>query len=129
MGAPAARQGDTVTATDQHIVVTSGASSTVPLPFSGTIQSDTVDTVLIDKRPAAVVDSVAKNVPPHVPPPGSSFVTPPSNQGTVAMGSSTVSIDGRAAARVGDPVRTCNDPVDLPVGRVTTGSSTVTIGG
>jgi uncharacterized Zn-binding protein involved in type VI secretion len=40
-----------------------------------------------------------------------------------------VSINGQNAARMGDPVRTCNDPVDLPVGSITTGSPDVIIGG
>jgi uncharacterized Zn-binding protein involved in type VI secretion len=34
------------------------------------------------------------------------------------MGSQTVKINGKAAARSGDSVRTCNDPADLPVGTI-----------
>jgi uncharacterized Zn-binding protein involved in type VI secretion len=43
------------------------------------------------------------------------------------MGSTTVTINGKAAARAGDPVRTCNDPTDLPVGQIVA-QGTVMIG-
>jgi len=39
-----------------------------------------------------------------------------------------VLINGKGAARTGDTARTCNDPVDLPVGTVVA-ASTVDIGG
>jgi uncharacterized Zn-binding protein involved in type VI secretion len=46
------------------------------------------------------------------------------------MGSTTVFIDGKAAARAGDPAITCNDPPQPPpgTGRVQVASSTVSIG-
>jgi uncharacterized Zn-binding protein involved in type VI secretion len=44
------------------------------------------------------------------------------------MGSATVKIGGQAAARNGDPARTCNDPSDLPVGQVTAPTPTVLVG-
>jgi uncharacterized Zn-binding protein involved in type VI secretion len=34
------------------------------------------------------------------------------------MGSTTVYINKKMAARNGDPVMTCNDPTDMPVGKV-----------
>jgi uncharacterized Zn-binding protein involved in type VI secretion len=34
------------------------------------------------------------------------------------MGSSTVFINGKAAARNGDTALTCNDPADLPAGTI-----------
>jgi uncharacterized Zn-binding protein involved in type VI secretion len=40
------------------------------------------------------------------------------NQGEIITGSATVLINGKPAARAGDTARTCNDPVDLPVGTV-----------
>jgi len=43
------------------------------------------------------------------------------------MGSATVKIGGSPAARNGDPVSTCNDPVDQPVGQIVAGG-TVMIG-
>ena len=124
--------GDTVVATDIHVVAVPAATGTVPTPlphsFSGTMQTDLSTDVLVDGRGAATVGSVAINQPPHVPtPPGTSIIRPPSNRGTVQSGSAAVLINGRPAARVGDPVRTCNDPVDLPVGTITTGSPDVLI--
>jgi uncharacterized Zn-binding protein involved in type VI secretion len=61
-------------------------------------------------------------------PPPADFVTPPKNQGRVQLGSATVKINGKPAARHGDTAMTCNDPTDLPVGTVVVASSTVTIG-
>jgi uncharacterized Zn-binding protein involved in type VI secretion len=83
--------------------------------------------VTINGRDAATVDSTATNTPRHIPL-GGSFVTPPSNKGTITTGSRTVRINGKAAARNGDTAETCNDPTDLPVGTVVA-VSTVLIGG
>jgi uncharacterized Zn-binding protein involved in type VI secretion len=130
---PAARQTDPVLATDTHVVAVPSVTGTVPTPlphpFSGTLQTDVSTDVLVNGLGAATVGSVAINQPPHLPtPPGVSFLRPPSNRGTVQLGSTTVLVNGRAAARFGDPVRTCNDPVDLPVGTITGGSPDVQIG-
>jgi uncharacterized Zn-binding protein involved in type VI secretion len=130
---PAARRTDPVLATDIHIVAVPSATGTVPTalphPFSGALQIDVSSDVLINNLGAATVGSVAVNQPPHLPtPPGISFIRPPSNRGTVQTGVATVLINGRAAARMGDPVRTCNEPVDLPVGSITAGSPNVQIG-
>jgi len=130
---PAARQTDPVLATDTHVVAVPAPTGSVPTPlphpFSGTLQTSVSTDVLINGLGAATVGSVAVNQPPHVPtPPGVSFLRPPSNRGTVQVGSATVQINGQPAARLGDPVRTCNDPVDLPVGTITGGSPDVQIG-
>jgi uncharacterized Zn-binding protein involved in type VI secretion len=129
----AARRTDPVVATDTHIVNVPSPTGTVPTPlphpFSGRLQTDVSTNVLINDLEAATVDSVAINQPAHVPtPPGTSFLRPPSNRGTVQTGSRTVRINDKAAARVGDPVRTCNDPTDLPVGTIVDGSRNVEIG-
>ena len=50
------------------------------------------------------------------------------NRGEVFMGSTTVNINGKPAARLGDTALTCNDPADQPVGQVIA-VSTVLIGG
>jgi uncharacterized Zn-binding protein involved in type VI secretion len=69
--------------------------------------------------PAATVDSTADNTPPHIPtPPGTALQKAPSNKATIQIGSPTVKINGKMAARNGDPAMTCNDPADLPVGMV-----------
>jgi uncharacterized Zn-binding protein involved in type VI secretion len=76
-----------------------------------------------------VVGSGATNQPAHLPtPPGVAFQAPPTNSGTVHMGSTGVLIGGQPAARNGDPVRTCNDPVEAPVGQIVATVPTVMIG-
>jgi uncharacterized Zn-binding protein involved in type VI secretion len=132
MGMPAATEGSQVVGTDIHIVLvpTPGGPVPTPLPhvFSGAVNADTVATVKIAGKPAAVVGSRAANQPSHLAtPPGTSFQKPPSNEGTVFMGSTTVLIGGKAAARNGDPVTTCNDPADLPAGTLIA-AGTVLIG-
>ena len=53
---------------------------------------------------------------------------PPSNRATITLGSATVKINGKMAARNGDTATTCNDPADLPIGTVVA-AATVMIGG
>ena len=128
MGAPAAKKGDKVTASDMHMIQPPAPATPVllPHPFAGTIDGGLSADVNIMGLPAATVDSTATNAPPHVPS-GGGFVNPPANRGTIVVGSPTVSINGRAAARAGDTALTCNDPSDLPVGKVVA-SGTVFIG-
>lgn len=132
MGQPAAKQGDQIIATDTHIVLVPSVSGSVPTPlphpFSGILDGNLSSDVKIENRPAATVDSTATNTPPHIPtPPGVSFANPPKNQGKIMIGSLTVKISGKAAARAGDTALTCNDPADMPVGTVIA-QSTVLIG-
>jgi uncharacterized Zn-binding protein involved in type VI secretion len=134
MGQLAARQTDKVVGSDTHLVLVPSGTGAVPtlLPghvFSGMITSRTWSDVKIDGQPAATVDSVAQNAPPHLPvPPGTSFAKPPANRGTVSGGSRSVNIHGKPAARLGDPVRTCNDPIDRDAAKITSGAKSVTIG-
>lgn len=132
MGMPAAKMGDKVVGVDIHIVMVPSPAGPVPTPlphpFNGTLTGGLSGTVRIQGRPAATVGSTATNTPPHIPtPPGVSFQKPPSNQATIQMGSNTVRINGKPAARIGDVASTCNDPGDLPVGKVV-GVGTVMIG-
>jgi len=119
MGQPAARQGDRIVGVDMHLIQPPGPTSPVPVPhpFAGVIDGGVSPDVTIGGAAAATVDSTATNTPPHVPI-GGTFVAPPSNRATIVSGSLTVTINGKAAARAGDSARTCNDPVDLPVGTV-----------
>lgn len=130
MGLPAAKMGDQITATDTHIILVPTPGGTVPTPlphpFVGIINGGTSTNVLIENKPAATVGSTAMNTPPHIPQ-GGSFQTPPRNQGQIIMGSTTVFINNKPAARNGDTALTCNDPTDLPVGKVIA-VSTVLIG-
>ena len=131
MGLPAAKQGDTVVGVDTHIFLIPAAAGApvptpLPSPFNGILQLNLSTNVLIMGMPAATVGSTAVNMPPHLPQ-GGPFQRPPSNQGEIIAGSPTVMINGKPAARAGDPARTCNDPVDLPVGSVVA-AGTVLIG-
>jgi uncharacterized Zn-binding protein involved in type VI secretion len=133
MGQPAAKANDQVTATDSHIVMVVAGPALVPAPlphpFTGVLGGGLASTVRIGGQAAAVVSSTADNTPAHLPtPPGVSFQKPPANRGTVQMGSATVRIEGKAAARNGDVAVTCNDPADLPAGTVVA-AGTVMIGG
>ncbi len=121
MGQPAAKQGDRVMATDTHIIMVPSPGGPVPTPiphpFTGILIQALSTDVFIESKPAATVDSIAMNTPPHIPQ-GGPFQKPPSNQGKIIMGSPTVYINGKMAARNGDMAQTCNDPTDMPVGKV-----------
>lgn len=131
MGQPAAKQGDQVMATDIHIIMipTPGGPvpTPIPHPFVGMIDGELSQDVNIMGMAAATVDSTASNTPPHIPQ-GGPFQSPPSNKATIKMGSATVKINGKMAARNGDTAMTCNDPSDLPGGTVMA-VGTVMIGG
>jgi uncharacterized Zn-binding protein involved in type VI secretion len=128
MGQPAAKEGDVVVGVDIHVVLVpappgSPVPTPLPHPFSGPLFSELSSDVKVEGLSAATEGSVAENQPPHTPtPPGVSFQTPPDNRGTVQSGSTTVKINGKAAARVGDPVQTCDGTGAI------TGFSTVMIG-
>lgn len=133
MGQPAAKANDQVTGTDTHIVMVPAGPSLVPTPlphpFSGMLNGGLVATVKIGGQAAAVVGSTADNLPPHLPtPPGTTFQKPPANKGTVQLGSMSVKIGGKQAARNGDAAMTCNDPADAPVGKIVA-AGTVMVGG
>jgi uncharacterized Zn-binding protein involved in type VI secretion len=130
MGQPAAKQGDQIVATDTHIIMIPSPGGPVPTPlphpFTGIIDGSLSRDVKIMGMPAAVVGSTATNTPPHIPQ-GGPFQSPPANRGEIMLGSMTVKINGKFAARSGDTAKTCNDPADLPVGTVVA-AGTVLIG-
>jgi uncharacterized Zn-binding protein involved in type VI secretion len=121
MSKPAAKQGDKIIATDTHILMVPSPGGPVPtptpMPFNGTITSGLSTDVFIEGKPAATVDSIAINQPPHIPAAGP-FQKPPTNQGKILVGSTGVFINGKPAARQGDQAMTCNDPADAPIGSV-----------
>jgi uncharacterized Zn-binding protein involved in type VI secretion len=121
MGQPAAKQGDQVLGTDIHIIAIPSPGGPVPTPlphpFVGILMQGLSTNVMIGGMPAATVDSIAINTPPHIPQ-GGPFQKPPSNQGKILMGSPTVLINKKMAARNGDMAMTCNDPTDMPTGTV-----------
>jgi uncharacterized Zn-binding protein involved in type VI secretion len=133
MGQPAAKQGDIIQAVDTHIVMVPSPGGPVPTPipghpFNGMLDGNLSTDVKVMGMPAAMVGSTGTNQPPHIPMGGPSFQIPPTNQGTIILGSATVLINGKPAARNGDKANTCNDPAPLPVGTVIA-VGTVMIGG
>jgi uncharacterized Zn-binding protein involved in type VI secretion len=93
MGQPAAKEGDQVMATDTHIVMVPSPGGPVPTPlphpFAGKLDGELSSDVKIMGKGAAVVGSTATNSPSHVPSGGPSFQSPPSNKGTIKLGSQT----------------------------------------
>ena len=133
MGKPAAKQGDMITAVDIHIVMVPSPGGPVPTPlphpFTGMLNGNLSTNVNIMGVPAATQGSTAQNQPPHLPtPPGTVFQIPPTNQATIMMGSATVLINNKPAARLGDTVQTCADPAPNMAGQLIA-NSTVLIGG
>ena len=133
MGQPAAKQGDQITAVDMHIVMVPSPGGPVPTPlphpFAGILDGNLSMDVKIMGMPAATVGSTATNTPPHIPtPPGTAFQIPPTNRGTIMMGSGTVMINGKPAARAGDQAKTCADPAPNMTATVVA-AGTVMIGG
>jgi uncharacterized Zn-binding protein involved in type VI secretion len=126
MGQPAAKQGDQITATHIHTVTMPGAPPTsvsLTFPFSGIINSGCSADVNIEGKPAATQNSVAANSPPHIPAGG--FFTPqPSDSAQIQSGSTSVSINGKPAARSGDAAMAC----DLPGAQVVAPPGSVSIG-
>ncbi|MFZ6765726.1 PAAR domain-containing protein [Undibacterium sp. Di26W] len=105
--------GDTiVNSADIHIVLVpnpGGAQPTEqPFPFNGKIGANTSPNVRINGHPAATVGSLASNLPPHIPADGV-FKQPPTNLGKVVLGSTSVRINRKGAARAGDLCETCHD--------------------
>ncbi|MCL1848309.1 MAG: PAAR domain-containing protein [Clostridiales bacterium] len=128
MGSAAAKQGDTITATDTHYVQPPSSSPPEPesFDFDGIIDGGLCGSVLIMGKPAATVDSTATNMPPHIAESGA-FVNPPENMATIATGSATVKIGGKAAARDGDSADTCDD-LGVPQGGTISAGGSVNIG-
>jgi uncharacterized Zn-binding protein involved in type VI secretion len=79
-----------------------------PFPFSAPITLGTCPTVLIGGKPAAIVGSSGMCTPPHVGLfPADPFFAPPTQIGTVTVGSPTVLFGGIPAARTGSTAMLC----------------------
>ena len=133
MAQPAAKKGDQVVGTDIHIVMVpqptgSPVPTPLPHPLKGILDGNLSPNVKIMGQPATTMGSTASNQPPHFPtPPGTSFQVPPQNRATIIMGSATVRINGKQAARNGDRAQSCFDVPGPPSTIVAVG--TVMIGG
>ncbi len=131
MGQPAAKKNDQVVGVCTHTVMVpappgSPVPTPLPHPFTGMLDNGLSSDVNIMGQPAATVDSQATNTPAHIPtPPGTSFQSPPNDTATIKVGSSTVKINGKAAARAGDTAETCDE---LKVPATVIAVSTVMIG-
>lgn len=119
MPKPVAKKGDRITATDTHLVIPPGGGPPVPtpLPYDGVLKKELCTTVFSEHQAVAVVGSISVMSPGHSAAPGT-FANPPSNEGKVYIGAPTVFSEHKAIARDGDVALTCNDPTDLPVGKV-----------
>ena len=121
MGTPAAKKGDRIQGRDKHlaVVTSTGAMLMGEHPFDGGIDGNLSGNVNINGQPAATVGSTARNQQRHLPLASTAFVRQPRDLGTIsALNRRKVRINGKVAARDGDVAETCNDPVDLPIGKV-----------
>jgi uncharacterized Zn-binding protein involved in type VI secretion len=130
MGTPAAVMGDRIVATCAIHQVPSpvGAPmpSPAPLPFSAPLVQALATTVTIGGKPAAVQGSSGVNTPPHVGLHATDpFMVPVMQRGMVTMGSTSVLIEGKPAAKTGSTCTVCGG---LP-GQLTGTATTVLIGG
>lgn len=114
-----AKKGDRITATDTHLVIPPGGGPPVPtpLPYDGELKRELSPDVYAEHQAVAVVGSISVMSPGHQVAP-STFARPPSHEGRVFVGAPTVYASGKPLARDGDVALTCNDPADLPVGKV-----------
>jgi len=103
MGTAAAVMGDQITAQCEiHLIPNPGtgaAQPAPPLPFASPLLQQTVSSVLITGKPAAVQGSWGVNTPPHVGlHPADPYMEPIQQVGRVVKGSGTVLIGGLPAA-------------------------------
>jgi uncharacterized Zn-binding protein involved in type VI secretion len=97
-----------------------------PLPFAAPLLTGLATKTMITGKPAVVAGSSGINTPPHIGlHPSDPFMAPNLQQGQVVMGSTTVLIEGKPAARTGDQVLMC---AGLP-GQLVGSAATVLIGG
>ncbi len=119
MGQPVARQGDMITTVCIHKVKgqppgpSSPVVAPVPHPFNATLDQELSTKVKIGEKFVALKGSkgMAKGHVP-LPPPGTAplgFVKEPDKIGEIVKASSSVNIEGKAVARIGDSVKTCSE--------------------
>jgi len=130
MGTPAAVMGDQVTGTcplhQMPNPATGAPQPAPPLPFAAPLLSGLATRTLISGKPAAVQGSSGLNTPPHLGLHASDpFMVPTTQRAQVTVGSSSVLIEGRPAARTGS---TCTICAGTP-GQLNGSAATVLIGG
>jgi uncharacterized Zn-binding protein involved in type VI secretion len=130
MGTPAAVMGDQVTGTCPIHQIPNPATGVPqpapPLPFAAPLLTGLATRTLIGGKPAAVQGSSGLNTPPHLGLHASDpFMVPATQRAQVVMGSTTVLIEGKPAARTGSSCTIC---AGTP-GQLTGSAATVLIGG
>jgi uncharacterized Zn-binding protein involved in type VI secretion len=129
MGTPAAVMGDRINAVCAIHMIPGPVGAPMPappMPFSAPLLQGLATKVLIGGKPAAVQGSSGFNTPPHVGlHPSDPFMAPPQQRGTAMVGSTTVLVEGKPAARTGSACTVC---AGLP-GQLTGTAATVLIGG
>ncbi|NEO37714.1 MAG: hypothetical protein F6J90_15810 [Moorea sp. SIOASIH] len=130
MGQPAARKGDLVVTSCTHQVQGQPPApappivAPMPIPFQGKFEQKLSKKVKIGGKFVALKGSQGKTqVHPPIPPPGTSpikFVKEPNKTAEITKGSSSVKIEGKPVARIGDPVKTCSE-LPPPHGTVSPG--------
>lgn len=134
MGKPAARQDDLVITNCTHQVKGQPPGAPPPPPivaplphvFSAIIDQNISTNVKIGGKFVALKGSKgkAKSHPP-LPPPGTAplgYINPPNNEFEIIEGSSSVNIEGKPVARIGDKVKTCSE-MPPPHGVIAAGAS------
>jgi uncharacterized Zn-binding protein involved in type VI secretion len=130
MGTPAAVMGDQVTGTCPIHQIPNPATGVPqpapPMPFAAPLLTGLATRTLIGGKPAAVQGSSGLNTPPHVGLHASDpFMVPTTQRAQVVMGSTTVLIEGKPAAKTGSSCTIC---AGTP-GQLTGSAATVLIGG
>ena len=129
MGTPAAVMGDRITGTCAiHLIpgAMGAPQPGPPMPFSAPLLTGLATKVMISNKPAAVAGASGYNTPPHVGlHPSDPFMVPTMQEGRITVGSTSVMIEGKPAAKTGS---TCMICAGMP-GQLTGTASTVMIGG
>jgi uncharacterized Zn-binding protein involved in type VI secretion len=126
MGNPAVVIGDRINGTcPNHLIPSaSGTQPAGPLPFSAPLTQETVPSVVIGGKAAAVARSSGYNNPPHVGIVDGPFGSPTAQVGRITSGSPTVLIGGKPAATIASTATCCASPASA----VGPGVPTVLIG-
>jgi uncharacterized Zn-binding protein involved in type VI secretion len=130
MGTPAAVMGDEIKGTCfVHLIPNPATGAPQPGPpgqFAAPLLQGLATRTLIAGKPAAVQGSSGYNTPPHIGlHPADPFMLPPAQQGLIVVGSVSVLIEGRPAAKTGSACTIC---AGVP-GQLIGSATTVLIGG
>jgi uncharacterized Zn-binding protein involved in type VI secretion len=125
MGVPAAVAGDQITGICiGHVIPGPPVGNPVPgppFPFSAPLTLGLSTSVLICGKPAALMGSSGFNTPPHVGlHPTDPFFAPPTQQGRVVSGSTTVLVENKPLATMSSQCTMCLAPATTLVASAAT---------